>query len=160
MKCQTDACTIDDASELKHWLYSFTWMMRWQADRPRSACAAMTVSWRIIFCCCGIDVGTDITLPWDSVNKAVGWHTVTCEATGLDQICPIFPWQKRGSLVGLGASRLLTVRELRSSGWYVGWWVTSCCATEKEIYTVVRKIMLLSILKKITCLTIVFFCKR
>jgi hypothetical protein len=52
-------------------------------------------------------------------------------------------------------SLLLTVRELRSSGWYAGWRVTSCCATVKEIYTLVKNFMLLSILKK-WHLTIVF----
>jgi hypothetical protein len=45
--------------------------------------------------------------------------------------------------------RVLTVRELRSSGWYVGWCVTSCCAIEKELHTVVKNFMLLSILKKL-----------
>jgi hypothetical protein len=46
---------------------------------------------------------------------------------------------------------LLTVRELRSSDWYAGWWVTSCCATQKDIYiyTVAKDFMLLSILKKL-----------
>jgi hypothetical protein len=44
--------------------------------------------------------------------------------------------------------RILTVRELRSSGWYARWWVTSWCATEKEIYTLVKNFMRLSILTK------------
>jgi hypothetical protein len=44
---------------------------------------------------------------------------------------------------------VLTVRELRSSGWYAGLRVTPCCATEKEIYTIVKNFMLLSILKKL-----------
>jgi hypothetical protein len=43
--------------------------------------------------------------------------------------------------------KVLTVRELRNSGWNAGLWVTSCCATEKEIYTLVKNFMLLSILK-------------
>jgi hypothetical protein len=34
--------------------------------------------------------------------------------------------------------------------------VTSCCATEKDIYTLVKNFILLSILKKMTFLTIVF----
>jgi hypothetical protein len=44
---------------------------------------------------------------------------------------------------------ILTVRELRSSGWYAVWWVTSYSATEKEIYALVKNFMLLSILKKL-----------
>jgi hypothetical protein len=55
---------------------------------------------------------------------------------------------------------VLTVCELRNSGSYAGWWVTSCCETEKEIYTLVKNVMLLSILKKMTFLTIVLFSKR
>jgi hypothetical protein len=46
------------------------------------------------------------------------------------------------------ACDVLTVRELRNTGWYAGWWVTSCCATEKEIYTLVKNFILLSIRKK------------
>jgi hypothetical protein len=47
----------------------------------------------------------------------------------------------------MSAVCLLTVRELKSSSWYVEWWVTSCCAIEKEIFTLVKHFMLLSILK-------------
>jgi hypothetical protein len=54
-----------------------------------------------------------------------------------------------GSSPVLPVRKLLTVRELRSSGWYAGWWVTSCSATEKDIYTLVKNFMILFVLKKL-----------
>jgi hypothetical protein len=56
---------------------------------------------------------------------------------------------------------ILTVRELRSSGWYAGWWVKSCRATERErerhpsqkFDATIRS-------EKMSYLKIVLFCKR
>jgi hypothetical protein len=55
--------------------------------------------------------------------------------------------ESRASTLERGSCHVLTIRELKSSGWYAGWWVTSCYATQREKNTLVKTLMLLSILK-------------
>jgi hypothetical protein len=76
-----------------------------------------------------------------SLNKSWGHNNALRVAWG-------WGWNDLDSTDELIHTCILTVRELRSSGWYAGWWAKSCSATEKEIYTVVKNFMLLSILKK------------